>query len=98
MEKNILVVDDDNLVNEFVTETLKRLNYSVSSATSGAEALEMIESRDFDLVLSDVRMPEMDGITLLEKNQIDHSRYSSRDSDRVRHCRKRRQCHEKRRL
>lgn len=67
MEKNILVVDDDNLVNEFVTETLKRLNYSVSSATSGAEALEMIESRDFDLVLSDVRMPEMDGITLLEK-------------------------------
>ena len=65
MDKLILVVDDDNLVNEFINETLSRAGYKVYSASSGSEALEMMDEYDFNLVLTDVRMPEMDGITLL---------------------------------
>jgi len=67
MRQKILVVDDDNLVNEFITETLNRAGYEVLSASSGAEALTLMEDEEFDLVLTDVRMPEMDGIALLTK-------------------------------
>jgi len=66
MDKTILVVDDDNLVNEFITETLQRSGYEVNSASSGPEALTMIKEYEFDLILTDVRMPDMDGITLLK--------------------------------
>jgi DNA-binding NtrC family response regulator len=65
MDKLILVVDDDNLVNEFINETLSRSGYKVHSASSGSEALQMMDEYDFDLVLTDVRMPEMDGISLM---------------------------------
>ncbi len=66
MHERILVVDDDKLVNEFVDETLTRAGYDVTSAMSGEEAVELIEIEDFDLVLSDVRMPGMGGIELLK--------------------------------
>ena len=69
MDKMILVVDDDNLVNEFINETLSRLGYTVYSASSGAEALEMMEEYDFDLVLTDWRMGEMGGLELAESIQ-----------------------------
>jgi DNA-binding NtrC family response regulator len=65
MDKIILVVDDDNLVNEFITETLQRSGYKVDSASSGPAALQLIEQQEYDLILTDVRMPDMDGITLL---------------------------------
>jgi DNA-binding NtrC family response regulator len=67
MTKSILVVDDDQLVNEFITETLTRSGYEIASASSGLEALEILDEREFDLVITDVRMPEMDGITLMTK-------------------------------
>jgi len=66
MHERILVVDDDKLVNEFVDETLTRAGYDVTSAMSGEEAVELAEIEDFDLVLSDVRMPGMGGIELLK--------------------------------
>jgi len=67
MNEKILVVDDDKLVNEFVEETLTRSGYDVTSAMSGEDALELIEIEDFDLILSDVRMPRMDGLELLKR-------------------------------
>jgi DNA-binding NtrC family response regulator len=70
MNEKILVVDDDRLVSEFVDETLTRSGYDVTSAMSGEDALGFIEIEDFDLILSDVRMPKMDGIELLK--QIRH--------------------------
>jgi len=67
MHERILVVDDDQLVNEFVDETLTRAGYDVTSASSGADALELLEVDDFELILSDVRMPEVGGIDLLKR-------------------------------
>ena len=67
MIEKILVVDDDQLVNEFVDETLTRAGYDVTSAMSGEDAIELIEIEDFDLILSDVRMPRMNGIELLKQ-------------------------------
>ncbi len=65
MKLNILVVDDDKLVNEFLTETLTRAGYNVESVLSGEEALLKVEERVYDIMISDIKMKGMDGITLL---------------------------------
>jgi len=65
MKLNILVVDDDKLVNDFITETLTRSGHTVGSALSAEEALERIAERPYDLMVSDIKMKGMDGIALL---------------------------------
>ena len=67
MKFSVLVVDDDKLVNEFITATVQRAGYECSSVFSGEEALELFERQTFDIVLTDFKMKEMDGITLLGK-------------------------------
>ncbi|MFH2055240.1 MAG: sigma-54 dependent transcriptional regulator, partial [bacterium] len=63
----ILVVDDDPLVNEFFEAALSRAGHNVQTASSAAVALELLPETDFDLVLSDVKMPGMTGIDLLRR-------------------------------
>jgi CheY-like chemotaxis protein len=58
---HVLVVDDDRSVLSILSHILER-DYAVSTVTSGAEALEILETRLVDLVLLDIMMPEMDGI------------------------------------
>ncbi|MEM9233610.1 MAG: ATP-binding protein [Pseudomonadota bacterium] len=59
----ILVVDD-NHVNRLVIETLLRPDrHNIYTASDGAEALKLVDQHDFDLILMDIQMPEMDGIT-----------------------------------
>lgn len=67
MKLSVLIVDDDRLVNDFLTETLTRAGFLVSSASSGEEALEMFEEKEYDVVFSDIKMKEMDGLELLQK-------------------------------
>ena len=63
--KKILVVDDDASVRNMITVLLSREGYQVSSVSGGEEALELLGEQVYDLVLCDVRMPGMDGLTLL---------------------------------
>jgi two-component system, sensor histidine kinase ChiS len=62
----ILVVDDD----DFVLATIKKIlcadGYDVKTASDGVKALELIESRHFDLIISDIMMPNMSGLSLLD--------------------------------
>lgn len=60
----ILAVDDSASMRQMVSFTLKSAGYDVEQATDGVEALELAKSGQFDLVLSDVNMPNMDGLTL----------------------------------
>lgn len=60
---SILVVDDSASLRSMVTFTLKQQGYDVVEAGDGQEALGKAKSGKFDLVLSDVNMPVMDGIT-----------------------------------
>ncbi|HUL31498.1 MAG TPA: sigma-54 dependent transcriptional regulator [Thermodesulfobacteriota bacterium] len=63
----ILVVDDEAPVRDIVRKGLSQMGgYSVEVAQNGAEAIEKIEQDVFDLVLTDLKMPEMDGIELLK--------------------------------
>lgn len=75
MKQTILVVDDDPLVNEFVTETLTRSHHQVTSVHSGEEAILAIKQQSFDIVFTDFRMKEIDGIGVL-----DHTRRLSPDT------------------
>jgi len=62
----ILVVDDDNLIKDFLKESLSRLNHQVDLASSGDEALDKIKRTEYDIILSDIRMPKMSGMELLK--------------------------------
>ena len=66
MEK-ILVVDDDNLVNDFFEAALRKLGFDVKTAGSAETALSLIHEIEFDVILSDVKMPGMNGIDLLKQ-------------------------------
>ena len=74
MKRKILVVDDDRDVRETIEAALQLENYSVRSAASGEAALSMLEADLFDLVITDIRMPGTDGVTVLRRTkEIDDS-------------------------
>lgn len=62
----ILVVDDDPLSRRIVTQTLARAGFGTAEATNGEEALWQLNAKEFDAVVSDVGMPRMNGIELLQ--------------------------------
>jgi len=63
----ILVVDDEALIREMIKKGLSQMGgYSVEVAQNGKEAIEKLEKDIFDLVLTDLKMPEMDGLELLK--------------------------------
>ncbi|MBD3226426.1 MAG: response regulator [Caldithrix sp.] len=65
--RNILVVDDEEEVRETLQNVLQNMNYKPFVASDGKEALEVIKNNDIDVVLSDLYMPNMDGIELLKR-------------------------------
>ncbi len=66
-KSRILVVDDELVVVSLVKEALEEDGYTLSMATNGKEALGLMEQEEFDLIISDIRMPKMDGIELVSK-------------------------------
>lgn len=62
---SVLVVEDDDVVREVVARALRARQYDVTTANSGEEALSMIRARVFDLILTDVNMPGMDGFSFI---------------------------------
>ena len=63
----ILVVDDELSMREFLKILLEKEGYEVSTASEAASAIDLIKAQSFDLVISDIKMPGMGGLTLLEK-------------------------------
>ena len=63
----VLAVDDDPLVRDMVAALLEEAGYDATVVDSAVDALERVEDRDFDVVLTDLQMPEMDGLALLAK-------------------------------
>ena len=66
----LLVVDDERSMRELLELVLKREGYAVETAENGRVALERVRQRAFDLIISDVRMPDMTGIELLEQVRV----------------------------
>jgi len=67
MEKNILIVDDSESIREVVGFTLTNAGHKVQVAVDGADALRYFDGSKIDLVVTDLHMPNMDGIELIKK-------------------------------
>ena len=65
--KKILLVEDDMMHCALVQDILEMSDYRVQYTNDGREALLILESESFDLILTDINMPKMDGIELLER-------------------------------
>ena len=63
----ILLAEDDQVMREYLTRALERSGYAVTAVDRGTAALPLIEAERFDLLLTDIVMPEMDGIELAQK-------------------------------
>ena len=63
----ILVVEDEPTLNKIIAKRLKIEAYSVDCAFNGKEALEYLDAAEYDLLIVDIMMPEMDGLTLVKK-------------------------------
>lgn len=64
--KKILAVDDDILVRESIKSLLGQAGYAVTVASDGKSAIHLVSKQDFDLTLTDVRMPGMDGLETIK--------------------------------
>ncbi|MGD8519531.1 MAG: sigma-54 dependent transcriptional regulator [Desulfobacterales bacterium] len=63
---NIMIVDDEKIVRESLFHWFTKIGHTVAKASSGFEALQRLEKMPFDVLFVDIRMPEMNGIELLE--------------------------------
>jgi CheY-like chemotaxis protein len=71
MGKSILIIEDEELVTKSLLKLLSAEGYKVMIARSGSEGIEKVKDTEFDLIISDVRMPQMDGIeTIMQIRQI----------------------------
>lgn len=68
-KKSILIVDDEIHVREGLSELLQQEGFHVETAGNGKEALALSVNKKFDLMISDIKMPEMDGMQLLDNVQ-----------------------------
>ena len=67
MSKIIMTVDDSTSVRQMVSFTLKEAGYDVIEACDGKDALSKIPNKDLNLIVTDLNMPNMDGIELIKK-------------------------------
>ncbi len=68
-EKRLLIIDDEESMRHMLQVMLQKAGYAVQTAADGVEGLEQIAKQDFDFVLCDLRMPNMDGMTFLKKSK-----------------------------
>jgi DNA-binding NtrC family response regulator len=67
MELKALVVDDDSLIRIFYRRALKSFGYEVTIASGASEALNILDTKSFDLLVTDIKMPEISGVDLLDE-------------------------------
>lgn len=75
MKKTILIVDDFENTRWVIANSLRSFDFDILQASNGREALKFFNGRPIDLLITDLNMPEMDGIELV-KQVRDNTRYS----------------------
>ena len=66
-QKRVLIVDDEPNIGRIFGLKLKLAGYDVVSTTCGAQAIELVQTQDFDVMLLDILMPDVTGMDVLEK-------------------------------
>lgn len=68
-KRKVLIVDDEGGMRHMLSVLLEREGYNIDTAQNGREGLQKVKDNEYDLVLCDIRMPEMDGISFLESTK-----------------------------
>lgn len=71
-QPSILVVDDELLIRDLLYDFFNNQGWKIAVAENGAKALELLQVQSFDLVLSDIKMPELDGLSLTTRLRETH--------------------------
>lgn len=79
MNKKILVIDDDDLVRKSVQRVLVNAGYNVTCANGANQAIDEIKKQDFNLIVSDIRMPDKNGIETVREIRKIVSQHSPKD-------------------
>ena len=66
-QESILIVDDDPEITKMISDMLTPLGYSCKTTASSIEALEQVCTQDFDIIISDIQMPGIDGLKLIHE-------------------------------
>ena len=66
-QPRIMIVDDDGILRENIAEILSETGYEIHQATTGEEAVNLIALESFELIVTDIFMPDIDGIELIRK-------------------------------
>lgn len=72
MQPTVLVVDDELLIRDLLYDFFSSQGWSISVAENGEKALQMLSNKHVDVVLTDLRMPEMDGLSLIAELKEHH--------------------------
>ena len=67
MSTKILIVDDEKAIRDSIKLFLEEEGYASETSSDGLEALDKIKNKDYDIVISDIKMPNLDGMSLIEK-------------------------------
>ena len=67
MKSKILVIEDDQDLNNLITMNLQDMNHEVTASMNGAEGFRLAQSGEFDLILLDLALPEMDGLAICQQ-------------------------------
>lgn len=67
MNEKVLLIDDDFLVLKSLASALKKEGYLVDAISDSAEVVQKVRGKEYDLIISDIRMPGMDGLELLSE-------------------------------
>ena len=71
-QRSVLIVDDELLIRDLLYDFFTEQSWEVAVAGDASAALEKLESADFDIVLTDLKMPEMDGSTFIDRIRETH--------------------------
>ncbi|MEE9613121.1 MAG: sigma-54 dependent transcriptional regulator [Desulfatiglandales bacterium] len=71
--KRVLIIDDEENMRHMLQTMLNKAGYMTGTAADGAEGLDLMDREDFDFILCDLKMPNMDGMTFLKKSREKHS-------------------------
>jgi len=66
-DRSILVVEDDPIIRRFIHDVMKRKGYDIQSCENGLAALDALKQKDYQLIISDLKMDEIDGLELLAR-------------------------------
>jgi len=69
---SVLIVDDEQFLRQILGRIVRREGYDVDEAVDGIDALSRMKDHQYDIVISDIRMPMMDGIELLKRIRATH--------------------------